>query len=196
MLALGGAGLGATGAVGAQIVAAIFTAKRENKKALADEARWEFDSQAKRRDRNLDQKTALFVRFLSAVREIHRKEAWANVISDEVFQSYGEEQDQIEAMVQEISLIAPEVYRHAYATKKSLSKMLIEKSAFRNSQRSDDAKQTAITNAEEQVDIWLGRTQVAMRAYINHEEVVWPEEEIQLEKIAQAKARRSPSQDQ
>ncbi|WP_426226393.1 hypothetical protein [Pseudarthrobacter sp. DSP2-3-2b1] len=191
MLALGGAGVGATGAIGAQIVAAIFTAKREKKKALADEVRWEFDSVAKRRDRNMDQKAALFVRFLSTVQEIERKEAWANVISDATFKSYGEQQDQLEAMVQEVSLIAPDVYRHVYATKKNVSKMLIEKSAFRNSMRSEDEKSAAITNAEKQVQIWLGRTQVAMRAYIDHREVVWPDEEIQLERIAQMKGRPS-----
>ncbi len=172
-------------------MAAIFTAKREKKKALADEVRWEFDSVAKRRDRNMDQKAALFVRFLSTVQEIERKEAWANVISDATFKSYGEQQDQLEAMVQEVSLIAPDVYRHVYATKKNVSKMLIEKSAFRNSMRSEDEKSAAITNAEKQVQIWLGRTQVAMRAYIDHREVVWPDEEIQLERIAQMKGRPS-----
>jgi hypothetical protein len=66
-LALGSAAIGAGGSILSQVVAGVITSRREKKKAQADEKRWQLESDAKRRDRSLDHKIALFAKFIASV---------------------------------------------------------------------------------------------------------------------------------
>ncbi|MDQ0868991.1 hypothetical protein QFZ70_001464 [Arthrobacter sp. V1I9] len=175
LLALGGAGLGATGAVAAQIVAAVFTARRENKKALAEEARWKLENDAKRRDRNLDHKIDLFGRFLSVAESLYQDMAWGTQITDEEFHAYQPRMQELRDKAEEIGLIAPEVFRHTQATLRSIGKMLEIKTPFLWSAKTG---KPSIEQAEECVAAWIRLTRGAIRSYINYEPVDWDEKEL------------------
>ena len=184
-LALGSAAIGAGGSILSQVVAGVITSRREKKKARADEKRWQLESDAKRRDRSLDHKIALFARFMASVQGIERAEAWGNPITHATFMGHSQTLDELQRVVEEIGLIAPEVHRHARAAYVSLNKMLIAK--VRTDKDDQDATK-AVSRAEESLGFWIGLTRTAIRSYINHEPVDWPEQAI-------AEHKRRPKED-
>jgi hypothetical protein len=93
--------------------------------------------------------------------------------------------DELQEVVEEIGLIAPEVHRHAKATYVSLNKMLFAK--VRTDKDDQDATK-AVSRAEESLGFWIGLTRTAVRSYINHEPVGWPEQAI-------AEHKRRPKED-
>ncbi|RAM37694.1 hypothetical protein DBZ45_08830 [Arthrobacter globiformis] len=161
----------------AQIVAAIFTSKREAKKAIADEERWRLENEAKRRDRNLDHKTDLFVRFLAIAESLYQDMAWeGNSITDEEFHAYQPRLQELREKVEEIGLIAPEVLRHAQVTLRTIGKMLEVKTPFLSFGQARASKDS-VREKEEWVRRWIAMTRDAMTFYINHEPVVFPVDE-------------------
>lgn len=174
-LALGSAAIGAGGSVLSQVVGGRITSRRERKKAEADERRWRTESDAKRRDRNLDQKIELFSRFLAALEGIQRAEAWSSPVSHADFLAHNQTLDEAQQILEEIGLIAPEVYPHAKATHKSVTSMLFAK-LHPGFPVGHPVMVTEARNAEAVLGFWMANTRAAIRSYINHEPVAFPDE--------------------
>lgn len=176
-MALGSAAIGAGGSILSQVVGGIVTSRREKKKAEADERRWQIESDAKRRDRNLDHKIALFSKFLASMEGIQRTEDWAAPRTEATWDSYEQTLNDLREVVEEIGLIAPDVYRHATSTFISFSQLLFAKldSGYA---KGDRAAVRAADTAELSLDFWVELTRIAIRSYISHEDVEWPEQAI------------------
>lgn len=178
------AAIGAGGAVSAQVVGGIITSRREARKAAAEERRWQLESNAKRRDRGLDQKVALFSKFLATVEGIRQAEAWGKPISSRTFYEHDRTLYELNGTLEEIGLVAPDVYKHMKATHDAVGNMLWSKIS-QEYEQGDPAEVAAARRAEEALQFWMGLTRAALRSYINHEPVVWPEEAIYDFKAAQ-----------
>jgi hypothetical protein len=135
-LALSSAAIGAGGSVLSQIVGGVIVSRREKKKAEADERRWHIEADAKRRDRSLDHKIELFSRFLAALEGIQRAEAWGSPVSHQDFMAHNQTLDEAQQVLEEIGLIAPDVYRHANATHRSVTTNALHESTRWLSDRS------------------------------------------------------------
>jgi hypothetical protein len=188
-LALSSAAIGAGGSVLSQIVGGVIVSRREKKKAEADERRWHIEADAKRRDRSLDHKIELFSRFLAALEGIQRAEAWGSPVSHQDFMAHNQTLDEAQQVLEEIGLIAPDVYRHANATHRSVTTMLFTK-VHVGYPIGHPVFVTGARNAEETLRFWMGQTRVAIRSYINHEPVAWPEQALAELKLAQRQANK------
>ncbi|MDQ0730444.1 hypothetical protein [Arthrobacter sp. B1I2] len=177
-LALGSAGLAATGAVAAQIVAAVFTGKREKKKAEAEERRWQIESDVKRRDRNLDHKLDLFARFLSTAESVYQDMAWGTQITDDEFHEYQPRLQQLRELSEEIGIIAPETYKHTNHVLTLIGRMLKIKTPFLSPPIKTRADQEAIEEAEQRVTRMIRLTRAAFRSYVSHQPLDWPEKDL------------------
>lgn len=186
-LALGSAAIGAGGSVLSQVVGGIITGRRERRKAEADEHRWRVESDAKRRDRSLDHKIGLFSRFLATIEGIQRAESWGSPVSHSNFMAYNQTLDEAQQVLEEIGLIAPDVYPHAKATHRSASVMLFAKS-HAGYPVGHPVFVTGARNAEETLQFWMIHTREAIRSYINHEPVELPEQALTELKVEQRKA--------
>ncbi|MET4003905.1 hypothetical protein ABIB48_002643 [Arthrobacter sp. UYCu511] len=178
LLALGGAGIGASGAVGAQIVAAIFTGKREKKQAEDTEERWKREAEAKRRDRSLDHKTALFVKFFATMEDVHRFESPSAVLDHDTIRTRFAEMRPVIEAVEEIGLIAPEIYRYVQKTSKLMTDYIFTKLGWGHPQKNSPSHLLAIKQEHALVGGWIHLTRAAVRSYIAHEQVIWPEQAI------------------
>ena len=113
VLALGGAGIGATGAIITQIVGGIFTAKREKRKTISDRELWEHEAEAKRRDRSLDQKIEIFTEILALSADLSNDVYFQIAISDELRATFWQQTSSLRSMAQRVSILAPELFGHA-----------------------------------------------------------------------------------
>ncbi|MEC5181265.1 hypothetical protein [Arthrobacter sp. CG_A4] len=179
VLALGGAAIGAGGSILAQVTAGIITSRREKKKLITEDKRWQAESDAKRRDRNFDRKVALFSSFLASAQAMERAATWGPPEAYEMLLEDSETQtlSEIRKVVEEIGLLAPEVHRHVQSTFAALIKMHAGMTRS-DSQKYAPANRAAIGAAVQDVAFWLGHTRKAIGSYINHENVEWPEQAI------------------
>lgn len=192
MLALGSAAIGAGGSIVSQIVGGVITSRREQRKAVVEEERWKLEIEAKRRDRQLEYKTELFGRFLSAAEGTQRDENLGKSIN---YEQYMEQQvvvTQLRDWAEEIGLLVPEVYRHVKSTYKSVRIMLMQKHLMHVLEASETAPED-LSRREQEVVFWIRQTREAIRSYINHEPVEWPEQLIAERKAEQRKAAPSES---
>ncbi|WP_458111194.1 hypothetical protein M1D88_12600 [Arthrobacter sp. R1-13] len=185
MLALGSAAIGAGGSIISQAVGGVIASRREQKKAEADEKRWHLENDARRRDRQLEHKIELFTKFLSTVEGIERSEAWGQSMTRDAYLGHTERLDQLRDLVEEIGLLAPEVYRHARTTYMRVRLMFVTKTHY-VTQKDDKEAEVSIKRAEEDVAFWIGQSRHAIRSYISHKPVEWPEQAI-AERIAERK---------
>lgn len=179
VLALGGAAIGAGGSVLAQIVAGMIASRRENKKTSAEYQRWQAESDAKRRDRNFDRKVELFSSFLASAQAMVQaaslgpSEVYVAVLDD----SKAQPLEGLHEAVEEIGILAPDVYQHVQSTYAALLKMHFRLIRV-DPQRDEIANILAIDAAAKESRFWISHTRVAVRSYMNHEAVKWPEQEI------------------
>lgn len=167
LLALGSAIIGASGAVASQFVSGRLTAKREKQKADADRNRWEADSEARRRDRNHDQKTALFAELL----------ANANAINNEVYFLIDPDRESIVKLwtranevgeqAELVALLAPEVYEHASLLAQSCANLI------RTRQLESRGADTGAASTKTDEAIQAARK--AFQEYLGHKPVTPPE---------------------
>ena len=167
LLALGSAIIGASGAVASQFVSARLTAKREKQKADADRSRWEADSEARRRDRNLDQKMALFAELLTNADALNM-EAFFGIVSDkEKFPELWSRAKRIREQAETISLLAQEVYEHASLLAESCVSLVRTRNL--ESQGADTGAASSKTGEA----IRIARN--AFQEYLGHKPVIPPE---------------------
>ncbi|MFJ6416517.1 hypothetical protein [Paeniglutamicibacter sp. NPDC091659] len=169
VLALGGAGIGATGAIVAQIVGGIFTTGREKRKANSDRELWELEAEAKRRDRSIEQKTELMTEILTLAE---------NLISDVYFRSHFDsgvtanqnaQYDELRRSVHRLSILVPEVYPHAKALLNPTGRFMLTRHTdfYNNVEHSEDVGNRI--NAEYAIAGSSVRSaQDAFSAYISH----------------------------
>ncbi len=168
----------------------VITSRREQRKAAAEDERWRLEIEAKRRDRQLEYKTELFGKFLSTAEGIERTEGgWGKAITHEGLMAKKDVIDQMRDWGEEIGLLAPELHRHAGVTAAKIQGMYVKKLLAHSETALNDAR-IEIQCAEEDVAFWIRRTREAVRAYMNHEPVVWPEEAIDEHKRAQRESVR------
>lgn len=191
VLALSSAAIGAGGSVLSQVVGGIITSRREKKKGEAEDRRWRIETDAKRRDRGLEQKLALFSRFLATVEGIKRAELWGTPVSHETFHEYQRSLEELQETVEEVGLVAPEVYPHLKATYVAVGRMLWSKVGSKYEQGDPDAV-IAADRAQGSLHFYMGITRTALRAYVNHEPVEWPEQAIAEFKAKQRQEAKSP----
>jgi len=187
-LALGSAAIGAAGSVLSQAVGGYITGKREKRRADAEEKRWSIESDAKRRDRSLDQKVELFSRYLALIGGIERDEMWGRPVSTEAFMAYNETLDEVQQIIEEIGLIAPELHRFVAITSKRTVGMLFSRFGEKY-ENGDPGELAAGKRAHEDLQFWIAQTRIAFRSYINHEPVEWPEQAIAEHKAALRKSK-------
>ncbi|WP_156368478.1 hypothetical protein [Arthrobacter sp. Leaf137] len=192
MLALGSAAIGASGAIMSQVFGGVIASRREQKKAEADEKRWHIENNAKRRDRQLEHKTQLFTKFLSTAERIkQRSGSWGHAITEETYADARKNLNQLRDLAEEIGLLAPEVYRHASMTYYRNNLMFVTSTGFLTK---EDEKWAAgsIKAAEEDASFWIWETRRAIRSYISHEPVDWPEQAIAERTAERRKAKCGP----
>jgi hypothetical protein len=175
-LALGSAAIGAGGSIISQIVGGVITSRREQKKAEAEDRRRQVENEAKRRDRQLDRKIELLSKFLSAAERAEQTPTWGRPLSSEELQEHDDTLVQLRVSVEEIGLLVPDLYRFADniydAVRYMLLHMVVAESKW------EEKSSERIGNAQDYVAFLISLTRVAVRSYINHEPVEWPEHAI------------------
>jgi hypothetical protein len=190
MMTLGSAAIGASGAIIAQIVSGFITSKREARQAEADEKRWQIENDAKRRDRQLEHKTQLFTKFLSTAEGIKQRSGdWGHAITQETYADTRKNIEQLRDLAEEIGLLAPEVYRHAAHSYYRINLMFLTCTGFLTKE-DEAAAAESLEAAEDDANFWIWHTRRAIRAYISHEPVEWPEQAIAERAAKNRKAKR------
>lgn len=177
MLALSSAAIGASGAVISQVVAGAITGKRERGKADVEADRWKAEADAKRRDRQMDRKIALFSEFLSTMREFSASDVWLREtkITSEMTEDQRQLVTKLGRAAEEIGILAPELYEYAEAAYRAADYAAIGHVLRGHLQgkggQEAGADAAGITKLRESVStsIWLFRN--ATRSYVSHEPI-------------------------
>ncbi|MBV1778718.1 hypothetical protein KRR55_06275 [Paeniglutamicibacter sp. ABSL32-1] len=169
-LALGGAGIGAGGAIIAQIIGGILTAKREKRKAASDRELWEFEAEAKRRDRSIDEKIEVFAAILSVSESLITVIHLEPIFGEQPLSTLRTKLSELQSHVQKLSILVPELFEHADGVfqRCNVMVMITSRSHFLSDREN---LHTEINPAHHEADESIKIARAAFQAYVSHKPI-------------------------